>query len=102
MHPGKLLREDILFKRVMSEMAVADASKIFRQTLQGMLNEKQPVTAGMPARLGKLLDNGGTFWVNLQGNHDPARAGRTVDVSGIWNVGKGGCGSPQPTLSSLG
>ncbi len=82
-HPGKLLREDILPGRAMSKTAVTDALIVYRQALYRVLNEKQPVTAGMAVRLGKLLDNNGDFRVNMHCNQGPARAGRTVNVSGI-------------------
>ena len=67
----------------MSKTAVADALGISRQTLYDILNEKQPVTAEMAVRFGKLFGNGAGFWVNLQRIHDLALAERTVDVSGI-------------------
>ena len=44
-HPGEILREDILPALFMSKTAVADALGISRQTLYGILNERQPVTA---------------------------------------------------------
>ncbi len=85
-HPGEVLREDILPALSMSKTAVADALGISRQTLYDILNEKQPVTAEMAVRFGKLFGNGGRFWVNLQRSHDLAVAERTVDVSGIRTV----------------
>ena len=66
----------------MSKTAVAGALGISRQTLYDILNEKQPVTAEMAVRFGKLFGNGAAFWVNLQRNHDLALAERMVDVSG--------------------
>ena len=80
-HPGEILREDILPALSMSKTAVADALGISRQTLYDILNEKQPVTAEMAVRFGKLFGNGAGFWVNLQRIHDLALAERTVDVS---------------------
>ena len=82
-HPGEVLREDVLPALSMSKTAVADALGISRQTLYDILNEKQPVTAEMAVRFGKLFGNGGRFWINLQRSHDLAAAERTVDVSGI-------------------
>ena len=82
-HPGEILREDILPALPMSKTAVAEALGISRQTLYDILNEKQPVTAEMAVRFGKLFGNGGRFWVNLQRSHDLAVAERTVDISGI-------------------
>ena len=82
-HPGEILREDILPALSMSKTAVAEALGISRQTLYDILNEKQPVTAEMAVRFGKLFGNGGRFWVNLQRSHDLAVAEHTVDISGI-------------------
>ena len=67
----------------MSKIAVASALGISRQTLYDVLNEKQPVTAEMAVRFGKLFGNGAAFWINLQRARDLAIAERTVDVSGI-------------------
>ncbi|MDE0717251.1 MAG: HigA family addiction module antitoxin [Rhodospirillaceae bacterium] len=82
-HPGEILREDVLPALSMSRTAVAEALGISRQTLYAILNEKQPVTAEMAVRFGKLFGNGAGFWINLQRIHDMARAEREVDVSGI-------------------
>ena len=82
-HPGEILREDVLPALSLSKTAVAAALGISRQTLYDILNEKQPVTAGMAVRFGKLFGNGASFWLNLQRAHDLAIAERTVDVSGI-------------------
>ena len=82
-HPGEILREDILPAVAMSKTAVARALGISRQTLYDILNERQPVTAEMAVRFGKLFGNGAGFWVNLQRAHDLAIAERTVDVSAI-------------------
>ena len=82
-HPGEILREDILPALSMSKTSVADALGISRQTLYDILNERQPVTAEMAVRFGKLFGNGAAFWANLQRGHDLAVAERTVDVSRI-------------------
>ena len=82
-HPGEILREDVLPALSMSEAAVADALKIARQTFCDILDEKQPVTAEIAVRFGKLFGNGPGFWVNLQRAYDLAIAQRSVDVSGI-------------------
>ena len=82
-HPGEILREDVLPALGMSKTAVAEALGTSRQTLYDILNEKQPVTAEMAVRFGKLFGNGSQFWINLQRNYDLARAERSVDISRI-------------------
>jgi antitoxin HigA-1 len=82
-HPGEILREDILPALDTSKVALAAALKISRQTLYDIINEKQPVTAEMAMRFGKLFGNGARFWINLQRQYDLAMAEKAVDVSGI-------------------
>lgn len=82
-HPGEILREDILPALSMNKTAIAEALGISRQTLYDILNEKQPVTAEMAVRFGKLFGNGAGFWMKLQRIYDLALAERRVDVSGI-------------------
>jgi addiction module HigA family antidote len=74
MHPGELLREDVLPALGRSKAEIARLLGISRQTLYDILAEKQPVTPGMALRLGKLLGNGPTLWLNLQRRYDLGQA----------------------------
>jgi addiction module HigA family antidote len=66
MHPGALLREDVLPTLGKDKKEIAKLLGVTRQTLHAILREKQPVTAAMALRLGKLCGNGPTLWLNLQ------------------------------------
>ena len=68
-HPGEILREDILPALSMTKTAVADPLGIFRQTLYDILNEKQPVTAEMAVRSASCSATAPAS-VNLQRIHD--------------------------------
>ncbi len=100
-HSGEILRENVLPALGMSKTAVAEILGISRQTLYDILNEKQPVTAEMAVRFGKLFGNGSQFWINLQRNYDLARAERSVDISTIptleimptWTTAVRDCGT---------
>ncbi|MGH9382114.1 MAG: HigA family addiction module antitoxin [Thermoanaerobaculia bacterium] len=78
MHPGELLREDVLPALGRSKVEIARLLGISRQTLYDILAEKQPVTPGMALRLGKLVGNGPTLWLNLQRRHDLWQAEREL------------------------
>jgi addiction module HigA family antidote len=78
MHPGELLREDVLPALGRSKAEIARLLGISRQTLYDILAEKQPVTPGMALRLGKLLGNGPTLWLNLQRRYDLWQAEREL------------------------
>ena len=83
MHPGELLREDILPALGRSKTEIAGLLGISRQTLHDIMSEKQPVTVGMAVRLGKLVGNGPVFSLYLLRACDLERAEREVDVSAI-------------------
>jgi antitoxin HigA-1 len=69
-HPGALLREDILPHVKMSKTDIAEALGISRAQLYAILSEDAPVTAAMALRLGKLFGNGPEIWLNMQSNYD--------------------------------
>ena len=73
-HPGELLREDVLPALGKSKAEIARLLGVSRQTLYDVLKEKQPVTPGMALRLGKLCGNGPDLWLNLQKRYDLQRA----------------------------
>ena len=74
MHPGELLREDVLPAVGRSKAEIARLLGISRQTLYDIVEEKQPVTPRMALRLGKLFGNGPTLWLNLQQRYDLCQA----------------------------
>ena len=83
MHPGELVREDLLPALRITKTELARSLGISRQTLYDILNERQPVTAEMAVRFGKLFGNGSRFWISLQRVYDLEMAEKTVDTSDI-------------------
>ena len=74
MHPGELLREEILPALNRPKTEIARLLGVSRQSLYEILLEKQPVTPTMALRLGKLCGNGPDLWLNLQKRCDLHRA----------------------------
>jgi len=70
MHPGELLREDVLPALHRPRAQIARLLGISRQTLHAILTERAPVTPEMALRLGKLCGNGPELWLNLQSRYD--------------------------------
>jgi antitoxin HigA-1 len=83
MHPGELLREEVLPAINKTKTEIARLLGISRQTLHDILDESQPVTPAMAVRLGKLFGNGPSLWLNLQKRHDLWEAQRSVNVDKI-------------------
>jgi addiction module HigA family antidote len=70
MHPGELLREEVLPALGRPKAEIARLLGISRQQLYDILDEKRPVTPAMAIRIGKLVGNGPDLWANLQVKHD--------------------------------
>jgi addiction module HigA family antidote len=77
MHPGELLREEVLPALGWPEAAIARALGLSGAELSDVLGERQPVTPAIARRLGRMLGNGPRLWLNLQRAHDHAMALRT-------------------------
>ena len=69
-HPGEMLREDILPAVGRPKTEIARLLGISRQTLYGILNEKQPVTPAMALRLARMFGGSAESWTNMQRNYD--------------------------------
>ena len=80
MHPGELLREEVLPALGKSVAEVARMLDVSRQTLHSILREDNPaaVTPAMALRLGKLCGNGPDLWINLQARYDLCRERRAL------------------------
>ena len=70
MHPGELLREEILPALDRPKTEIAKLLGVSRQTLYDIIEGKQPVTPAMALRLGKMCGNGPDLWLNLQKRYD--------------------------------
>jgi addiction module HigA family antidote len=73
MHPGELLREDVVPALGRTRAEIARLLGISRQTLHAILTERAPVTPEMALRLGKLCGNGPELWLALQTRYDLER-----------------------------
>lgn len=69
-HPAEILREDVLPALGKPKTEIARLLGISRQTLYDLLAEKQPITAQMALRIGKLCGNGPDLWLNMQKAYD--------------------------------
>ncbi len=77
-HPGEILREDVLPALGRTKSEIARLLGISRQTLYDILGERQPVTARMALRIGKLCGNGPDIWIKLQTRYDIKLAEREM------------------------
>ena len=69
-HPGEILREEILPGANISESKLAEYLNVSRMTVNRLVNERQSISPEMALRLAKLFKNSPDFWLNLQGLYD--------------------------------
>jgi antitoxin HigA-1 len=76
MHPGELLREEILPALGRPRAEIARLLRVSRQALHAVVSERASVTPDMALRLGKLCGNGPELWLALQTRYDLERLRR--------------------------
>ena len=82
-HPGEILREDVLPGLDLPVSTAARHLGVTRQALHRFLSGRAAVSPAMALRIGKLCGNGPHAWLRLQVAHDLWHAERSVDVTGI-------------------
>jgi addiction module HigA family antidote len=73
-HPGEMLREDILPGANLSVSAAAKRLGVSRQMLNDIVCEKRPLSAAMCLRIAKLFGSTPDFWMRLQATYDLKKA----------------------------
>jgi len=69
-HPGEIVREDVLPALGLSVSEAARWLGIARQQLHRVLACTHPITTEMALRLGKLAGNGPGLWLRMQQAYD--------------------------------
>jgi len=69
-HPGELLREDVLPALGITVSNAARELRISRQTLHRILSGTMAVSPEMAVRLGKFCGNGPGLWLRMQAAYD--------------------------------
>ena len=69
-HPGEILKEDILPSVGLSVMAAAKALGVSRQMLHNILAQRRPLSAAMCLKISRLLGGSPEVWMRLQATYD--------------------------------
>jgi addiction module HigA family antidote len=65
-HPGEILREEVIYA---NELTVTEAAKLLgisRQSLNNIIHEKSDITPEMSFRIAKVFGGTADIWANLQ------------------------------------
>ena len=79
-HPGEILREDILPEVGLSVTAAAKALGVSRQMVHEILAERKPLSAIMCLKVSRLLGSTPEFWMRLQAEYDLKKAAQNKKV----------------------
>jgi addiction module HigA family antidote len=77
-HPGEVVREDVLPALGLSVSEAARRLGVSRQQLHRILACTHPITTEMALRIGRLAGNGPGLWLRMQQAHDLWHAGQRL------------------------
>jgi addiction module HigA family antidote len=69
-HPGEILKEDVLPSVGLSVTAAAKALGVSRQMLHDILAERRPLSAAMCLKVSRLVGGSPEVWMRLQAAYD--------------------------------
>ena len=79
-HPGEIIKHDILPSVVLSVTAAAKALGVSRQMLHDILAERRPLSAVMCLKVSRLLGSSPELWMRLQAAYDLKKAAQNKKV----------------------
>ena len=84
-HPGEILREEVLEPLAMSPYALAVQLRVPRTRIERLVREKTPITPDTALRLARYLGTTAEFWLRLQARYDleTARQKPNKDIAAI-------------------
>ena len=87
-HPGEILREDVLKNLGLSVSEAARRLGVSRRQLHRILASTHPITIEMALRIGKFAGNGPGLWLRMQQAYDLwyAESRMTDELSKIETV----------------
>ena len=79
-HPGEILREDVLPEVGLSVTATARALGVSRQMVHDILAGRKPLSAIMCLKVSRLFGSTPQFWMRLQADYDLKKAAQDKKV----------------------
>jgi len=88
-HPGSVLREDILKEMKLFVTKTAENLKISRKQLSEVVNESAAISAEMAVRLEEAFGVSAEFWLDMQKAYDIWKIKHSARVQGIRRISFG-------------
>jgi addiction module HigA family antidote len=77
-HPGEILRDELLIPMGISVYGLSNAIKVPRSRINDIVLRRRAITADTAIRLGWYFGMSPEFWINLQARYDLDVAERTT------------------------
>jgi len=78
-HPGEILREELLIPLNISPVQLAEAIKVPKEMIEWIYEEKAGITPDISIRLGIYFDFSPDYWTNLQKSYEEKLALTKID-----------------------
>ncbi len=85
-HPGAILREDILKELKLSVTRTAENLQVSRKQLSEVVNEGAAISAEMAVRLEEAFGISAEFWLDMQKAYDIWKVKQSGRVHGIRRI----------------
>ena len=85
-HPGAILREDILKEMKLSVTKAAENLKVSRKQLSELVNEGASISAEMAVRLEEAFGVSAEFWLDMQKAYDIWKVKHSGRITGIGRI----------------
>lgn len=85
-HPGSVLREDILKEMKLTITKAAESLKVSRKQLSEVVNESAAISAEMAVRLEDAFGVSAEFWLDMQKAFDIWKVKHSGRVTGIHRI----------------
>lgn len=73
-HPGEILKDDILVPARLTVTAAAKSLQISRQTLSRVVNQNGSITPDLAESISKTFGGKAEFWLRMQKGYDLQKA----------------------------
>jgi addiction module HigA family antidote len=80
LHPGEVIREDIMPAIDLSVTAVAKSLGVSRQMFHNILAERRPLSAVMCLKIARLFGSSPEMWMRMQAEYDLKKAAQDKTV----------------------
>lgn len=78
-HPGEILREELLIPRNISPQELAQDLKVSKEQIQWICEERGDITPDLATRLSIYFNSTIEFWLNLQRSYDREITARNLE-----------------------